>query len=71
MALPAAQGLAVVYSLAEEWMWRRDVLTLLGAEDPERLDTVLAGIGPAPRGAARAQQIADMVTAMGGETGGG
>jgi hypothetical protein len=41
MSLPAAQGLSVIYVLADEWTWRRGVLRLLGADDPAPLDAVL------------------------------
>jgi hypothetical protein len=68
MALPAAQGLSVLYVLADEWMWRRGVLKLLGAEDPAPLDTVLQR---AVAGSDRAVRVAEMTEAVGGEMVGG
>jgi hypothetical protein len=69
--MPAADGLNLVYVLCDEWMWRRDLLVVMGAEDPNRLDTALAEATPRTRGAERRAQIAEMVTAMGGDVGGG
>ncbi len=59
MALPAAQGLAVLYVLADEWMWRRNMMRLLGAKDEDvaRLDTILA---TSPRPASREQRAAEV-----------
>jgi hypothetical protein len=68
MALPAAQGLSVLYVLADEWMWRRGVLKLLGAEDPAPLDTVLQRT---VSGSDRAVRVAEMTEAVGGEMVGG
>jgi hypothetical protein len=68
MALPAAEGLSVLYVLADEWMWRRGVLKLLGAEDPAPLDTALRG---AVAGSDRLARVAEMTEAVGGEMVGG
>jgi hypothetical protein len=62
MSLPAAQGLSVIYVLADEWTWRRGVLRLLGADDPAPLDAVLDR--PVRRTGDRARQV----EAAGGET---
>lgn len=64
MRLPAAQGVSLLYVMAEEWMWRRDVLHLLGAtpKDIGRLDAILSQ-PVAPDRTHRAVQVA----AMGGE----
>lgn len=64
MGLPVRQGLSVLYVLADEWMWRRDLLALLGAKDPGRLDTALQPAAPAGQSAQWAR-----VAAMGGEIG--
>jgi hypothetical protein len=64
----------VVYVLAEEKLWRRDVLQMLGAADPTGLDSVLArtasrrGTGQRrrPARAARAAEIEAFATATGG-----
>jgi hypothetical protein len=42
MGQEAREGLSVLYVLLDEWLWRRDLLRLLGADDPGRLDTILA-----------------------------
>jgi hypothetical protein len=68
MNLPAAQGLSVLYVLADEWMWRRGVLKLLGAEDPAPLDTVLQRT---VAGSDRVARVAEMTEAVGGEMVGG
>lgn len=67
MGLPADQGLAVLYVMVEDWMWRRDLLELLGAKDPGRLDTVLFGrpAGETPRAGTRAADVLE----LGGEVG--
>lgn len=63
----------MVYVLADDMLWRRDVLTQLGAQDPARLDTILQGpSAPRRRGdvgarEARAHEIAAFAAAMGGE----
>jgi hypothetical protein len=54
---------AVVYSLAHRWTWERDVLTLLGAKDPDRLDTLL-GQGSS---VSRVDRIRSAAAVLGGE----
>lgn len=59
--------------LADEWGWRRDVLTGLGIEAGEldrREDALVpVAVAPVARGAARAAEIRAFVAEFGGELG--
>ena len=57
MGMPHAQGLAVLFVLADQWRHDRQLLAALGVEDPTAFDSALA------RPASRAEQI----TKTGGE----
>jgi hypothetical protein len=55
--LPADQGLAVIFALCDEWAHKRQLLALLGAEDPTALDDVLTA-DTSRRRSSRAERLA-------------
>ncbi len=62
MGMPAEQGLAVLYVLADQWLRERQIAAGLGT-DPAPLDTAVGRGRPAGPTTDRA----DLVRALGGE----
>jgi len=58
----------VLFYLAHEWAWRRDVLSVLGAENPGRVDELLVDDTPdtGPVAQSAAERMA-RAREMGGE----
>jgi len=73
MGLPPADGLAVLYVLADQWTRERQLLAALGVKETDSLDNTLERAATSRRStdpAQRARDIAEFVTAAGGEVGG-
>lgn len=67
MGMPAEQGLAVLYVLADQWVRERQTLLSLGVEEPAPLDDLVgrtAVVAHAPSG--RDERI-EQALSLGGE----
>ena len=67
MGLPAEQGIAVLYVLADQWQRERAMLRALGVEEPAPLDVLVGRTPPGSESATARRDRRAVAVALGGE----